>query len=85
MIFQNRRISGAALVLAALVFVVMTLSACTNYGADDFAAGVACGARENRCIAECEKQYEIAQNALDFTNCTDRCRENTGNVCTPGD
>ncbi|MEL7492316.1 MAG: hypothetical protein AAGJ73_16535 [Pseudomonadota bacterium] len=70
---------------ALLALASIALSACANYGPDDFAVDAACGARESLCVADCDAAFEVAQNSWDYASCVDRCRASAGSACAPGD
>ncbi|MEL6360713.1 MAG: hypothetical protein AAFR21_06475 [Pseudomonadota bacterium] len=62
-------------------FPLAAVSGCESYGPDDFAAGVACGARQNACEDQCEKEYEITGNGDRFFQCREACVPSQETVC----
>ncbi|MEM9170370.1 MAG: hypothetical protein AAGC56_12035 [Pseudomonadota bacterium] len=68
---------------AAIALVGLAAAACESYGADDFAVGAACGAREERCRQECDRAFEIQQNSWDYARCTEQCEQTRGDACRP--
>ena len=57
------------------------LSACETYDAGDVGAAIACGAREGKCVEQCEEAYAVSGNFDRLQTCEASCRPSEETLC----